>query len=122
MSLFKNINAVQYFVKDWEAAKKFYTEVLEWPVAYASDELGWYEFGVDHEAHIALTLWTEDGPPPTHGPIVLFSVDDTHAAAKALKAKGVKVTDVVDIPGVVSYATFYDPEGNQLQFAASNES
>jgi predicted enzyme related to lactoylglutathione lyase len=34
MSLFKDVNVVTYHVKDWEAAKKFYGELLGWPVCY----------------------------------------------------------------------------------------
>jgi hypothetical protein len=31
----------------------------------------------------------------------------------------VKCGDIVDIPGVVKYGTFFDPEGNRFQFAGS---
>ena len=41
MSMFKDLNVVYVYVKDWEAAKKFYRETLEWPVAYSDDKIGW---------------------------------------------------------------------------------
>ena len=43
MSLFKMVEVVSYPVENWEQAKKFYGEVLEWPVIWASDEMGWIE-------------------------------------------------------------------------------
>jgi predicted enzyme related to lactoylglutathione lyase len=120
MSLFKNIEVVSYYVADWEQAKKFYTEILEWPVIWASDEMGWYEFGVENAAHISISRWTEAGPAPRSGPVVVFSVDNAYDVSAALRAKGVKCDDVVDIPGVVCFGTFYDPEGNRLQFASTS--
>jgi predicted enzyme related to lactoylglutathione lyase len=119
MSLFKDVNVVSIHVKDWEAAKKFYAKVLDWPVAWASDEMGWVEYGVDGATHISINRWDEDSPPPVNGPIPVLSVDDAHATEAALRALGVKCDAVIDIPGVVSYGTLYDPEGNRIQFAAS---
>jgi len=123
MSLFKNVNVVSLYVSDWEGAKKFYGEVLEWPVAWASDEFGWYEYGREGEAHVAINRWeSHDGhqrPPAVGGTTLVLSVDDAHQATEALRAKGVKCDDVVVIPGVVAYGTFYDPEGNRIQFASS---
>jgi predicted enzyme related to lactoylglutathione lyase len=49
----------------------------------------------------------------------VLSVDDAYKAAEALRAKGVRCDDVVSISNVVTYGTFYDPEGNRFQFASS---
>ncbi|MBI4926875.1 MAG: VOC family protein [Anaerolineae bacterium] len=119
MSQFININVVQINVRDWEKAKKFYADVLEWPVVFSSDEFGWHEFGVDNASHIALNHWKSADPLPSSGTIVVFSVENAHATAKNLRERGVKVDEVIDIPGMVSYGTFYDPEGNSLQFASN---
>jgi len=119
MSLFKNVNVVQYHVLDFEGAKKFYSAVLEWPVAFSSDEAGLCEWGQPNETHISVNRWdTAWGPHPTNGAIAVLTVDDAHATAAALKAKGIKVDQVVAIPGMVTYGTFYDPEGNKIQFAS----
>jgi predicted enzyme related to lactoylglutathione lyase len=124
MSLFKNVNVVSYYVTDWEKAKKFYGEVLEWPIAYASDEFGWVEYGREGEAHIAINRWEpREGhatrPPANGGATLVLTVDDARKVTEALRKKGVKCDDVVEIPGVVTYGTFYDPEGNRIQFAES---
>ena len=118
MSLFKNVNVVSLDVTDWERAKKFYRETLGWPVAFASDEAGWEEYGLDNQAHVSITR--SDHAPSAHGGTTLvLSVDDAHATTAALRAKGVKCDDVITIPGMVVYGSFYDPDGNRIQFVSS---
>lgn len=123
MSVFKNVNVVEYHVKDWERAKKFYAEVLEWPVCWADDTIGWYEYGRENETHIAISR-LDEGDLLQSGPrdaIAVFSVDDAVKTTEFLRARGVKCDDAVNIPGVVCFGTFYDPEGNRLQFASSSK-
>jgi len=121
MSMFKNVNVVSLDVTDWEAAKKFYSEVLEWPVAYSDDQFGWFEYGRENETHVSINRWDEPAtvPPRLGGATIVFTVDDADQVTAALREKGVKCDEVVNIPGVVKYGTFYDPEGNRLQFASN---
>ena len=121
MSVFKNVNVVEYHVKDWERAKKFYSEVLEWPVCWEDDTIGWYEYGRENETHIAISR-LDEGELLQSGrrdAIAVFGVDDAVKTTEFLRARGVKCDDAVNIPGVVCFGTFYDPEGNCLQFASS---
>ncbi len=124
MSLFKNVNVVSIYVTDWERAKKFYDDLLGWPVAWSDDSFGWREYGRDGEAHISISKWEpHDGhttrPAVDGGVTLVLTVDDAAKATAELRQKGVKCDDPVTIPGVVIYGTFYDPEGNRLQFAQS---
>ncbi len=120
MSAFKTLNVVSYNVRDWERAKQFYTDVLDWPVAYADDTVGWMEWGKDNETHLSINRWTSADPMPMDGgATVVFLVDDPYAVTKDLRARGVRCDDVFSIPGVVTYGTFYDPEGNRLQFVGA---
>ena len=120
MSFFKMVEVVSYPVENWEQAKKFYSEVLEWPVAWASDEMGWVEYGLENETHISISRWEGPGPLPAGtGPIAVFSVDDARAVTGKLLARGVRCGEPVEVPGVVVYGTFYDPEGNRFQFVSS---
>jgi len=120
MSLFKNVNVVSLDVVDWEKAKKFYRELLGWPVAFSDDNAGWEEYGADGETHVSITLWRDPQtlPPKRGGTTLVLSVEDAHAVTATLRAKGIKCDDVMDIPGMVSYGAFYDPEGNMVQFAS----
>ena len=122
MSLFKGINVVSYNVTHWEAAKKFYQDTLGLgPAAVLIDEVGWMEFGAEHEAHLAINRWNGPDPVPPRdgGATVVFTVDNASKVVAELRQRGVKCEDPVTIPGMVTYATFYDPEGNRLQMAES---
>lgn len=121
MSLFKNVNVVSVYVTDWEAAKQFYGEVLGWPLAYGDDQVGWFEYGPENETHVAINRWDDPAtvPPKLGGATIVFSVEDADQVTEALRGKGIKCDEVVNIPGVVKYGTFYDPEGNRFQFASN---
>ena len=120
MSLFKNVNVVSYHVKDWQGAKEFYRKVLGWPVAYESEEMGWVEFGDENSAHIAISRWDEAEPIPPYigGATAVLTVEDAVKTTEELRSLGVRCDDPVTIPGVVSFGTFYDPEGNRIQFSS----
>jgi predicted enzyme related to lactoylglutathione lyase len=119
MSLFLNVNVVSLNVLEWEKSKQFYREVLGWPVCYSDEGLGWEEYGLDGATHLALQRWDDPAalPPRIGGTTVVLGVEDVTAVISALRAKGVRCTDPVIIPGVVAYANFFDPEGNKLQIA-----
>lgn len=118
MSTFQNISVVSYYVSDWERAKEFYTKVLEWPVAWADDGIGWVEYGEEHATHVAINRWDRDDPIPTAGGgIAVLGVESVKATYAELQAKGVKCDEPVSIPNVVNYGTFYDPDGNRIQYA-----
>jgi predicted enzyme related to lactoylglutathione lyase len=118
MGVLKQVYAVQYYVKDWERAKTFYGKTLALPSLGADDNVGWAEFGDKEQTHVAISRWRDDGKPmPVNGAFAIFSVDDAHAAVKELRARGVKCDDPIPIPEMVTYADFYDPEGNRLELA-----
>ncbi len=121
MSLFININVCYVYVRNWEAARKFYSELLGWPEAYANEEIGWAEWGEEGAAHLAINRWDEEGEMPVRGtPKVVLTVDDAFKTTEALRARGIRCDEVIHIPGVVTYGAFYDLEGNRLEFASSN--
>ena len=117
MSMFKNVNVVYVYVRDWEAAREFYSQVLEWPLAYADQDIGWAEWGNENEAHFAINRWTDEAEPPKAGGTIVLTVENVYKTTSALRAKGVRCDEPVVIPNVVAYGTFYDPEGNRVQFA-----
>ena len=56
--------------------------------------------------------------PVSGGGTATFSVNDCDRVTAELRVRGVKCDDVLHIPSVVKYGTFYDPDGNRLQFAS----
>jgi len=121
MSVLKRLSVVQVNVVDWEGAKKFYGETLGLPVSFdIGKEGGWCEFGETGHTTFAINLWREATPPKRDGgAIPVFDVADAPKAVEELRKRGVKCDDVVTIPGMVSYANVYDPEGNRFQVAQS---
>ena len=120
MSQFKNVNVVYCYVRDWAGAKKFYRELLEWPVAYSDDNVGWEEYGLEKETHLAINRWDSPDAMPLVSATTVFTVEDAYKTTANLRGRGIQCDDVVHIPGVVTYGTFYDPEGNRFQFASSS--
>lgn len=119
MSLFTDVNLVQYPVCDWEAAKRFYRQVLDWPVAFLDDPGGWMEFGEPGKTRFAINRWDDDAtPPPRNGVLAVLTVEDAIAATAALRTRGIRCDDVDILPGVVAVGAFYDPEGNRIQFVS----
>lgn len=118
--IFKSFGYISYDVTDWQRSKKFYGETLGLPVAaFINDEVGWMEFGLEGGTHLAIGQWRGPGPYQRQvgGGIAIFSVDDAYGAVKELRKRGVKCDDVIAVPEMVTYATFYDPDGNRLQVA-----
>jgi predicted enzyme related to lactoylglutathione lyase len=102
------------YVKDFNRALKWYTEVLGLKVNFA------------HAPHYASLRHEPSGARldlhPTEaaekdvgfGPIPYFAVKDIEAALAALAAKGVKVGKARSEGSGVKFATFWDSEGNAL--------
>lgn len=120
MSLLKGLSVVSVPVTDWAKAKAFYHDTLGLPILYdVGEEVGWCEFGEDGKTTFAISLWRDATPPVRGGTIAVFAVDDCAKATAELRRRGVKCADPVTYPDMVSYADFYDPEGNLLQIAQS---
>ncbi len=116
----KKLSVVSYTISDWQRSKKFYSETLGLPVAaFLADETGWMEFGEKDGVHLAIMLWRGPGAMPkgSGGAVAVFEVDDAYAAVAELRRKGVRCDDVVAVPEMVTYADFYDPDGNRLEVA-----
>jgi len=119
MKLFKGINVVSITVRDLTAAKRFYSEVLGFgDPTYDLPEAGWIEWQSGNDANLSIVPAEGDLIPGHHTTIVL-NVDDCHAAVAELRRRGVTCDEPVGVPGMVTYASFYDPDGNRLQMASA---
>lgn len=103
-------------VKDRHASAKWYEEMLGFTVLYHLDEAGWSEMQTNTDG---VTLGFGEHTEPAPGNMVpVFGIGDIDSGRAKLAAVGVKFdgdTDVVE--GMVSTATFYDPDGNALMLA-----
>jgi catechol 2,3-dioxygenase-like lactoylglutathione lyase family enzyme len=104
---------VWYYVRDLDAARRFYRETL-----------GFEETAVDfterwsHLQHGAMELGLAEGDPQPDGAVAHVDVVDVKADADRLRSEGVDVGTVVEIPqGVMRLLDIYDPDGNRIQLA-----
>lgn len=103
-------------VRDRHASAKWYEDNLGFQVLYHADEAGWSELQTLTEG---VTLGLGEQVEPAPGNMVpVFGIADISAARAALENAGVKFDgDTETIEGMVSTATFYDPDGNALMLA-----
>jgi predicted enzyme related to lactoylglutathione lyase len=109
----------QYQVKDFDRAKKFYSDVMGFEITWdGGTEVGWAEFALPAEgARLGINLIREGELRQGSGTLTM-DVEDLDACKKYLGSKSVDTTDITDIPDMVSYFNMKDPEGNLIQVVA----
>ena len=111
-------------VKDIDASIAWFKEMLGFEEIFKVP--GWAEvstptagvtIGLAGLAGLAESETIEGG---SGGTTAVLGVIDIDAARTELEAKGVRFEgDIVELPGLVKLATFYDPDGNRYMFAQS---
>lgn len=103
-------------VRDRHASAQWYEEHLGFQLIHHIDEAGWSEMRTLTEG---VTLGLGEQSEPTPGNTVpVFGVADITTARTALESAGVSFDGETEtIEGMVSTATFYDPDGNALMLA-----
>lgn len=103
-------------VKDRHASASWYVDMLGFELLYHLDEAGWSELQTKTKG-VTLGLGEHVEPVPGNS-VPVFGVANIDTARRDLETAGVTFdgpTDVVD--GMVSTATFYDPDKNALMLA-----
>jgi catechol 2,3-dioxygenase-like lactoylglutathione lyase family enzyme len=119
------IAAITLFVEDLEAAKRFYREVFELPVAFEDDSSTVFRFG---ETLVNL-LKTSEAPGLVEPATVAtreagvrfqftLGVDDVDAICEEVKERGVDLLNgPMDRPWGIRTASFRDPGGHIWEIA-----
>jgi len=103
-------------VRDRHASADWYADKLGFELIHHFDDAGWSEMKTKTEG-VALGLGEQAEPAPGNT-VPVFGVADIQEARGSLEAAGVKFDgDTETIEGMVSTATFYDPDGNALMLA-----
>jgi predicted enzyme related to lactoylglutathione lyase len=103
-------------VTDRHASAKWYTEMLGFPLRMHIDEAGWSEMDTNTKG-VVLGLGEQAEATPGNA-MPVFGVADIGVARAALEAAGVRFDgDTMTMEGMVSLATFYDPDNNALMIA-----
>ncbi len=103
-------------VKDRHASAEWYEKMLGFQLLMHIDDAGWSELKTNTDG-VTLGLGEQSEPNPGNS-VPVFGVAEIHEARSALENAGVKFDgDTETIEGMVSIATFYDPDGNALMLA-----
>jgi len=103
-------------VSDRHASAAWFTEMLGFELIYHADEAGWSEMSTMTDG-VTLGLG-EMGEPAPGNAMPVWGVADIHAARKALEDADVRFDGETEtMPGMVSLATFFDPDGNAMMIA-----
>lgn len=115
VSLEKTIT-IAMSVRDRHLSAQWYNEKLGFELLYHADEAGWSELRTKTDG-VTLGLGEQAEPAPGNS-VPVFGVLDISTARKDLETAGVKFDgETMTIDGMVSTATFYDPDGNALMLA-----
>lgn len=116
MSLLGFVNVVSLAVTDLPRARDFYGNTLGLGIPWFDDEaLGWVEWGHrGQNGNLAITRAREE-LRPGGGTTPVLNSENCHALFAELRKRGVRCDEPVVIPGLLTYCTFYDPDGNRLQ-------
>ncbi|MEM9471829.1 MAG: VOC family protein [Pseudomonadota bacterium] len=103
-------------VRDRHASAQWYEEHLGFQLLMHIDEAGWSEMQTNTQG-VTLGLGEQAEPNPGNT-VPVFGVADIAAARAALEDAAVEFDGETEtIEGMVSTATFYDPDGNALMLA-----
>lgn len=111
-----NTITIAMSVSDRHLSAKWYEEKLGFTLIHHIDEAGWSEMNTKTNG-VTLGLGEQAAPAPGNT-VPVFGVSDINSARKNLEAVAVKFDGETEtIEGMVSTATFYDPDGNALMLA-----
>lgn len=111
-----NTITIALSVRDRHASARWYGEMLGFELLHHIDEAGWTELATKTDG-VTLGLGEQAEPSPGNS-VPVFGVSDIARARADLEAAGVGFDgETITVEGMVSTATFYDPDGNALMLA-----
>ncbi len=103
-------------VTSFDRSIDWYTNILGMKLLYRMDDIAWCELETS-VARVTVGLSQVESVSAGGGATLTFGVQDIEAAKASLDAAGVRQDGAIaDVPGMVRYLTFYDPDGNALMF------
>ena len=112
----ENTITIAISVRDRHLSAKWYADKLGFELLYHADDASWSEVKTMTDG-VTLGLGEQTEPVPGNA-VPVFGVADIASAREALEAAGVRFDGETDtVEGMVSTATFYDPDGNALMLA-----
>lgn len=120
--MINKIGKITLYVNNQEEAKKFWTEKLGFVVKFEQPmgpNMKWIEVGPSESEFTTFVLYDKNlmmaqNPATNVGhPSILLSTTDVEKAYNEMKAKGVKVSDIMKMPYGMMFS-FEDQDGNSF--------
>ncbi|MBP6380298.1 MAG: VOC family protein, partial [Sphingorhabdus sp.] len=109
-------------VTDLDSSISWYEKILGCALLYRVDDIGWCEMQT-HMDGVRIGLSQNQSVVQGGGATNVWSVANIEAAKAHLDTHGVRQDgDIQHIPGLVKLLTFFDPDGNAMMFAESQQS
>ena len=100
---------VWYQVRDLEAARVFYRDLLGFTETYLAED-GWAKLD---RGPMGIAL--AEGEPDGDGAVAVIDVDDIKAEVDRLRGEHVEVGTILELHGEVRMVDVFDPDGNRIQ-------
>jgi predicted enzyme related to lactoylglutathione lyase len=108
-------------VSDFNAAIKFYTEVVGLKLVQTSEEWGWAELQGETGARLGISTQCEkSGTKPGQNAIPCFTVKNLDDARSQME-KATPVGEICEVPGHVRMQLYRDADGNQFHVVQNLE-
>jgi catechol 2,3-dioxygenase-like lactoylglutathione lyase family enzyme len=108
------VTAVWYRVRDLDAGRTFYREVLGFEEVFVDFDDGWSRL-----RHGGMEIALAEGDPAESSGVAHIDVSDVKAEAERLRQAGVDVGVVLELHGQIRLLDVTDPDGNRVQLAQS---
>ncbi len=106
------MTTVWYRVRDLDAARAFYRDILGLGEVDVNVEERWATLARG-KSLVGLT----EGEPEDDGGVAVIDVTDARAEAERLREHGVDVGIVLELHGEIRILDVFDPDGNRVQLA-----
>jgi catechol 2,3-dioxygenase-like lactoylglutathione lyase family enzyme len=108
------VTTVWYRVRDLDAGRTFYREVLGFEEVFVDFDDGWSRL-----RHGGMEIALAEGDPAESSGVAHIDVSDVKAEAERLRQAGVDVGVVLELHGQIRLLDVTDPDGNRVQLAQS---
>ena len=108
------IAPVWYRVRDLDAARAFYRDVLGFEETFVDWSDRWARL-----RHGRMEIAVAEGEHEGETGVAHVDVEDVKAEAERLRSAGVQVGVVFELTGEIRLVDVFDPDGNRIQLAQS---
>ncbi len=105
---------VWYRVRDLDAGRTFYRDVLGFEEVFVDFDDGWSRL-----RHGDMEIALAEGEPAESSGVAHVDVEDVKVEAERLREAGVEVGVVFELHGQIRLVDVIDPDGNRVQLAQS---